>query len=348
MNKRIFLVLFCGLLLLNLAHSTDVKIESIVLENQTEFRYEFSFLDNEEYQSFSFEKPLDAIIKSAYDKDTNKPISFSIAGKFFIFKPGQNTKNKTFVIEFTSSKISRDLVNKKSMIYYQNFNIPINSLEFTLDLEDDFGQIKEIFPRTYRLTKSGAIKWTTTDVKEDTLFLIEFTEPPQDNNTDAPSNNRGFAWFIYIISIIIIGTIFFFITKYFVNKNNKKIVKEEAEKTKKTKEKSKEKPEEKKSEGEDKDENDKEKENNDEDTLEKTIDKYLTDNEKDVVGVIKDNEGISQYDILNFLPNLSKSNLSKIITKLHAKKYLNRIRVGKVNKIYLGETLKKYSTIEEE
>ena len=36
--------------------------------------------------------------------------------------------------------------------------------------------------------------------------------------------------------------------------------------------------------------------------------------------VIRKNEGISQYDILNFLPSLTKSNLSKIISKLNSKK----------------------------
>jgi hypothetical protein len=64
--------------------------------------------------------------------------------------------------------------------------------------------------------------------------------------------------------------------------------------------------------------------------------RFLTDNEKLVVSCIRENEGISQYDILNFLPKLTKSNLSKIISKLDNKKILKRIRVGKVNKIYLG------------
>jgi hypothetical protein len=64
--------------------------------------------------------------------------------------------------------------------------------------------------------------------------------------------------------------------------------------------------------------------------------RFLTDNEKLVVSCIRENEGISQFDILNFLPKLTKSNLSKIISKLDNKKILKRIRVGKVNKIYLG------------
>ena len=73
-----------------------------------------------------------------------------------------------------------------------------------------------------------------------------------------------------------------------------------------------------------------------EEEYKEVMDRFLTDNEKLVVSCIRDNEGISQYDILNFLPKLTKSNLSKIISKLDNKKILKRIRVGKVNKIYLG------------
>ena len=67
--------------------------------------------------------------------------------------------------------------------------------------------------------------------------------------------------------------------------------------------------------------------------------KYLTENEKEIVEIVNTNEGISQNDILNFLPNLTKSNLSKIISKLNSKRILKRIRVGKINKIYLGDKL---------
>ena len=69
------------------------------------------------------------------------------------------------------------------------------------------------------------------------------------------------------------------------------------------------------------------------------IEKHLTENEKEIARLIKEKEGITQYDILNHIPKLTKSNLSKIISKLDAKKILKRIKVGKVNNIYLGERL---------
>src|SRR5690606_2024562 len=78
------------------------------------------------------------------------------------------------------------------------------------------------------------------------------------------------------------------------------------------------------------------------------IHKYLTENEQEVVSIVKEHPGIQQYDILNYLPSFTKSNLSKIISKLHAKKILNRIKVGKINKIYLGEKLELQEEKEEQ
>lgn len=74
--------------------------------------------------------------------------------------------------------------------------------------------------------------------------------------------------------------------------------------------------------------------------IEEYIVKYLTLNEQDVIRVIQKNEGIRQQEILDILPIMTKSTLSKIITKLEGKKILERVRVGKINKLYLGEILK--------
>ena len=75
------------------------------------------------------------------------------------------------------------------------------------------------------------------------------------------------------------------------------------------------------------------------DVVKEIIEKYLTENEKNIVQIIKEHEGIQQNEILNYIPSLTKSNLSKIVSKLHAKRILNRIKVGKTNNIYLGEKL---------
>ena len=45
----------------------------------------------------------------------------------------------------------------------------------------------------------------------------------------------------------------------------------------------------------------------------------------------------------NFIKSIysTKVTLSKIISKLHSRKILSRIKVGKVNKIYLGDKIEK-------
>lgn len=73
--------------------------------------------------------------------------------------------------------------------------------------------------------------------------------------------------------------------------------------------------------------------------IEEYIQKYLTENEQDVIRIIKKHEGIIQQEILDILPIITKSTLSKIITKLEGRRILERVRVGKINKLYLGEKL---------
>lgn len=79
----------------------------------------------------------------------------------------------------------------------------------------------------------------------------------------------------------------------------------------------------------------------DKERLEQYIQKYFTENEQDVIRVINNQEGIMQQEILDNLPIFTKSTLSKIITKLEGKKMIERVRVGKVNKLFLGPELKK-------
>ena len=75
------------------------------------------------------------------------------------------------------------------------------------------------------------------------------------------------------------------------------------------------------------------------DVIEEYIQKYLTENEQDVIRIIASHEGIIQQEILDNLPIITKSTLSKIVTKLEGKRIIDRIRVGKINKLYLGEKL---------
>lgn len=82
--------------------------------------------------------------------------------------------------------------------------------------------------------------------------------------------------------------------------------------------------------------------------LEEYIQKYFTENEQDVIRVISKDEGLMQQEILDNLPIFTKSTLSKILSKLEKKKMIERVRVGKVNKLFIGEELKKLIKNEKE
>ncbi len=66
----------------------------------------------------------------------------------------------------------------------------------------------------------------------------------------------------------------------------------------------------------------------------------LNEKEKAVVNEIINDEGINQSELRRKV-NLTKSNLTKIIAKLELRNVLKRKRYGKINKLYLGEKMKK-------
>ncbi|MFP4402451.1 MAG: helix-turn-helix transcriptional regulator [Candidatus Nanoarchaeia archaeon] len=82
--------------------------------------------------------------------------------------------------------------------------------------------------------------------------------------------------------------------------------------------------------------------------LEEYITKYFTENEQDVIRTIHNKEGIVQQEILDVLSIFTKSTLSKILTKLENRKMIERVRVGKINKLYIGEKLKTLISDEKE
>jgi DNA-binding MarR family transcriptional regulator len=218
-----------------------------------------------------------------------------------------------------------------------NFNIPINNLKFTLNLLDNISKINDVFPRNYLIdSENKKIEWNLKNFTDYSLFLVKFDEI--NNLTENNENNKsmfGILITILILSLIII--IIKLLIKYkklelnFIkNKNipkeNEKLEENVLNLNLSLKEEDK---------------------NNIEDNkidfekyLNEYAEKYLTENEKEVLFVIKNNEGILQNEILNYLPKLNKSTLSKIISKLETKKVLNKIKVGKVNKIFLGEKFK--------
>lgn len=343
MIKRIF-VLFVIIFSISNIFSTKVDIYSEVNKDITYFTYKFYFDETESYDTFSFEKPKDSIIIYANDLEKNS-LFYSSGGDYFIFKP-ESTKNKTFEIKFKTKKINENILEKKSYSNYLNFNFPINELTFKLKFNENFGKIIEVFPREYELTKDNEYIWRLHIIEKDLFFLVNFKDIKNENtlntqnntnnnqtNNNQTNNNENTLFDKYMIAIILISFIFLIVILY----SGKKILSKFEEKKTQTKPKkiiiSKENQNPEKLE-------DNQKQGIEIETYEEFIKKYLTDNEKEVVQVIKENEGLTQNEILSYIPELTKSNLSKIITKLNSKKIVNRIKVGKVNKIHLGNKLK--------
>lgn len=350
--------LFCIILVImsfSFVYSADVFIFSEVDNKTTYFTYYINFSEDENYKSFSFEKPRNSeIIYSV--KESGGNIEYNSAGDFYIIKP-EETAGEMFEIKFKTDYISQRIVDEGVFSVYMNFNIPIERMRFELDFMSDFGNTNLFFPRNYEISDSGNLIWEMDVVNGETFFLVEFEKFEGNNLQENSSSFFNIIYFYYALVLLLIVIILFLVI-YMVFKN--KFLPLEYLKFKKNNEKedSSKINENKNFEDsvnvsydvqvenvelddkrcEDIDIKNEKKERIDFD-FEDAINKYLTENEREVVKVVKNNEGISQYDILNYIPSLTKSNLSKIITKLNSKNFLNRIKVGKVNKIYLGSKL---------
>lgn len=325
-----FLTLF---FLINSLFAAEVEIDTQAYIDTTVFTYIFQFNDSEKQSSFSFERPAGSRVVSVIDFDTKEPIDYSFAGDFMILKPDLEPGGENIVVTLRSEDISTEIREKGTFSIYVNFNFDVSKINHEFILEDDLGSFSEIFPRDFTIEKNKKITWEINEVGTDTLFLVNFDNFIGQNSTNDTSNTDFFIVLILAFPILLFVLLLIFI-KFFFN-NNKKKEKEIEKNKEKTKEEKK---------VEIKQQKQKEREEKivlkDDNNFDSYIEKYLTENEKEVVKVIRDNEGIQQYDILNHLPTLTKSNLSKIISKLNSKKVLQRIRVGKINKIYLGHKLK--------
>lgn len=354
MLKKLFLIIIMFLTSIIFVNGANVSIDVNVYNESTEYRYIVNFAKGENYDSFAFEKPKESKIITVVDFEKNN-IKYNIAGDYYIILP-DGTNNRSFEIIFKTPSVSKNIISKNSYSNYINFNINIEYLKYTLKFENEFGNYDEIFPRDYIELDTGEIVWELNNLEPDTLFLVNFeNKKPEENNDNQDEMNQFmkdasvYFWIGLMLGLFILIIVIIYLATYF-NKNKKE---EKENKEDKNNPVDKEKTENHQEE----DKNSKEKENKKEvktddninkESYKEILEKYLTDNEKEVVEVVKDNEGISQYDILNFLPKLTKSNLSKIISKLNSRKILKRIKVGKVNKIYLGERLENKKEISKE
>lgn len=338
--------------------ATEVFVTSQVENNTVYFDYKINFED-EETTSFAFEKPKNSRFISA-NSSSGEELKPSVAGDFFIFEPNV-TYNQTIDISFESPSLYSDLQNTGTFSTYVTFNIEVDQLEYTHKPGTYANrEFFEIFPRDYILQNNGDVEWSITNVSTDQLFLISY-----EDDQGLTSQNEAIFLFLLFIPIVFFVGLFIFLkisSKKIkdTNKNNEEEKIRESKESQEDDAQQEETSEKDKNSQDDTAENQNKKEENShdekqqeeqqtqhtenqkqsaEELFEDFISKYLTENEQEVARIIKEHPGIAQNDILHHTPHLTKSNLSKIIAKLNNKKIFNRIKVGKVNKIYLGERL---------
>ncbi len=320
MHKRFFCIIFAILISFNFSYSSQIDVNTYVYEDYTIFNYVITLDNNFTSTKFTIQKPKDGQISYLVDK--NGPVEYRVLGDKLTFEPKDVTEN-VFLIKIISQETSQEIFYTDSFRTYIGFNTQIDVLNYNLMFKENFGELIDVFPKNYTI-ENDKYSWTLKDLTQESLFVVNFNKLAKKNNTIlyiAIGLGMLLLLFIIIFSIIYIR---------YRNTEKKKErlkvrVKEELKKEISIKE----------------DTSQIEEIVEPEDTLEDFIEKNLTQNEKQLVLLIKDHEGISQYDILNHLPKLTKSNLSKIISKLHARKILKRIKVGKVNKIHLGSKFEK-------
>lgn len=351
----IFFLTFVGL------NAANVNVNVDIYSTYSVFDYEFMFDETESYRSFSFEKPKDAKVEFL-NSNLDEEIKYSVAGDYIIVSPS-TVRNSSFKVRFVSELISNNIYEKNAFELYSNFNFVVDRLNVNVELVENLGDIDSFFPRDYRALDDGSFNWELSNIDREELFRLEFSNL---NSVDEIKNNKFWTDNLIIIvsgvvllsALVILVLMFIFSSKFRLFNINisfnkpskpKKLSSPKFKSSDKVISKSDEAEQTSQIDVEDKvSEEDieiltrddlsvePEKSGFNEEEYREVMARFLTDNEKLVVSCVKENDGISQYDILNFLPKLTKSNLSKIISKLDNKKILKRIRVGKVNKIYLG------------
>ncbi len=330
-----FLIVSTLLVIPTFGSSVDVGIN--FSEGNAIFSYFFTFDENEGYNSFSFEKPRDAILVLARDSN-GEFLRTSIAGDYFIVYP-KSTLNQTFQIEFESHSAYTSIIENNLFSSYFSFNFEINKLSILADFSNIENQIESINPRDHVLVDEKNILFEFSNVDRETFLQVDFFPLGLEGELSSFTDSTYFYVLLSFLILLLIFLIFFLknYLKFLKPKQNESSdvgdlknqenlsenidieIPIEISETNSTKESLGVNPTK---------------------LFEEYLEKYLTENEREVVLVVRDNDGIAQNEILHHLPSLTKSNLSKIITKLNGKHVLSRIRVGKINKIYLGDKLK--------
>lgn len=329
------------------ASEVDVTVE--FNENKALFSYFFVFDEGDSYNSFSFEKPRDALLLFA--KNTQGEfIRTSVAGDYFIVYP-EITSNQTFEIAFESPLTYELIEEENSFSTYFSFNYEVDLLTIETDFSEIQRDISTITPRDYSVIGENKYSFEFRDVERETFLQVIF------DSDEIVVEDEDSTYLYVILSFLILLLVFlaFFMRTYLkgllpkkrtssdvVLSNEGEVQSQEIDVLVST---NRDEP----SSNADVvvsdesvgsvDDVEEDVEPTKEEQFYAFLDKFLTENEREVVLVVKEKPGIAQNEILHHLPSLTKSNLSKIITKLHGKQILSRIRVGKINKIHLGEKL---------
>jgi hypothetical protein len=345
------------MLMVSVVYSSSADLKITFEDSSVKYTYTFTFESLEEIpNSFSFEKTSDAKIITAVDGEGNflKP---KIAGDYLIIDT-KNSNSQEYVIEFESLEKYIELNQKNSFSTYVNLNAPVDFFKISISVPENRETIN-IIPRDYTLLDDNTLEWEFDKISKDMFFLLEFKPLPSpsqssENLIEKYSTIFFSLFFLVFVLVIYLLRIFFLqfkkkgVVEKVVSLNNEEENKESTDERSSEEKTTPVDPEisykvvvedtpsetpiaEDKIEGVDN--------KSLEEKREAYIEKYLTENEKEVVRVVLKYDGIVQNEILQYLPSLTKSNLSKIITKLHGKRILNRVRVGKINRIYVGEQL---------
>ena len=306
------------------AFGANVNLDIELNKYNSNYKYNIDFKE-QNVSYFSFEISEGSKITKIRSENENY-LNYNFKGDEVEIINSQNSKKIEIEIEREYGYLTEG-----KFANYLDFSFIIENLTIKVNFEKDFvydlNKI-QLYPRENKILQNS-IEWNIENLERETLLFIDIREILEDIEK-LKEDEKLFEPITYLLFLISVPIILFVILiSYILLK--KEINKSQVDLQKTITKRKKESIEKKKI---------KEKIKEDSENFSNTINKFLTENEKDIVNLIREHEGITQLDILSFLPNLTKSNLSKIITKLHKNKFLLRVRVGKENRIHLGEKLK--------
>ena len=310
-----FIIFTC--LFLQNVYSNEINLSINLGKYSTNYNYDINLVD-ENINNFSFEIPENSRVKTI-KSENNDFLNYYFLENKVIISNNQNSKNIEIEIE-----TQKGYLEEGKFAYYLDFSFFLNKSIINLNLEEDFiDNIREIeiYPKDNNI-KNNSIIWNFKNIDRELLLFVDARNFIEKVKKDVHEQKlfEPISYLLFLVSfpmVLFIVLIIYIILKKEINKNQTNLTKKINTRSGKFQRKIKNK-----------------------EKFQDILGKYLTENEREIANVIKEHEGITQLDILSFLPKITKSNLSKIISKLHQNKFLTRVRVGKENKIYLGDKLK--------